>query len=121
MDNPSRTVLDFKFTGEIQPILEKWAGENYFNTRDGGDGFTEFQRGGGVMMCPILVKIKQTGEMVHMQTWLEVDMLTQFTSLFMAPTQSAIDSSSTRLWREREIARLYVNRLLKELGQPQIT
>ena len=121
MDNPSRTILDFNYKGDIQPILEKWAVENSFHTRDGGEGITECQRGGGILMCPILVQIKKSGDSVHLESWLDVDLLTQFTSLFMAPTQSAIDSSSTRLWREREIARLHINRLLKELGQPPIT
>lgn len=121
MDNPSRTVLDFKFKEDIKPILEKWALDNNFHIRDGGEGVIECQRGGGVMMCPIKVQIKQTGEKVQMETWLEVDLLTQLTSLFMAPAQSAIDSNNTLLWREREIARLHVNRLLKELGQPPVT
>lgn len=121
MDDPSHTILDFKYKEDIKPVLEKWAVDNNFHTHNGGEGMTEYQHGGGVMMCPIIVQIKQSGDNIHLETWLEVDLLTQFSSLFMAPTQSAIDSNGTRLWREREIARLHVNRLLKELGQPPVT
>ena len=120
MDSPSRTILNFIFSGESKPIIEKWADENFFNVRSGDDGGIECQRGGGVMMCPIMVRLTQTGESVHLETWLEVDLLTQLTTLFMAPTQSTIDSSSTRLWREKEIARISVNKLLHEFGQPPI-
>ena len=116
----SRTILDFSFKGDVYPILEKWAAENSFSTRNGAEGAIECQRGGGVLMCPVLLKIKQNGSSIHMETWLQVDILTEFTTLFNAPAQSAIDSSAKLLWREREIARLYVNKFLKELGQPPI-
>jgi hypothetical protein len=120
MLDSSRTILDFSFNGELTPILEKWAAENSFVTRNGPEGAIECQRGGGVVMCPVLLQIKQNGNSVHLETWLQVDILTEFTTLFNAPAQSAIDSSANLLWREREIARLYINRLLKELGQPPI-
>jgi hypothetical protein len=116
----SRTILDFSFNGDVHPILEKWATENSFITRNGAEGAIECQRGGGVLMCPVLLQIKQTGNNIHLETWLQVDILTEFTTLFNAPAQSAIDSSAKLLWREREIARLYVNKFLKELGQPPI-
>ena len=116
----SRTILDFSFNGDVYPILEKWATENSFITRDGPEGAIECQRGGGMMMCPVLLQIKQSGNNIHLETWLQVDILTEFTMLFNAPAQSAIDSSVKLLWREREIACLYVNRFLKELGQPPI-
>jgi hypothetical protein len=116
----SRTILDFSFNDDVYPILEKWATENSFFTHNGVEGAIECQRGGGVLMCPVLLQIKQTGNSVHLETWLKVDLLTEFTTLFNAPAQSAIDSNATLLWRERDIARLYVNKLLKELGQPPI-
>ena len=116
----SRTILDFAFKDNILPILQKWADENSFVTRDGPEGAIECQRGGGVIMCPVLLQIKQSGSSVHLETWLQVDILTEFTTLFNAPAQSAIDSSAKLLWREKDVARLYVNKLLKDLGQPPI-
>ena len=116
----SRTILDFSFNGNVFPILEKWAAENSFNTRNGVEGTIECQRGGGVMMTPVLLQIRQTGNNIHLETWLQVDILTEFITLFNAPAQSAIDSSAKLLWREKEIARLYINKFLKELGQPPI-
>jgi len=120
MVESSRTILDFSFNGDINPILEKWAADNSFVTRDGVEGAIECQRGGGVLMCPVLLQIKQNGSSMHLETWLQVDILTELTTLFNAPAQSAIDSSAKLLWREKDIARLYVNRLLKEFGQPSI-
>ena len=46
-----------------------------------------------------------------------MDILTGLITLFNAPVQSAIDSSTKTLYREREFARLYVNKLLKDLDQ----
>jgi len=120
MANKARTILNFNYKDDIQPILTKWADENGFHLRDIGKGVIECQRGGGVVMCPILLQVKQTGENIHLETWLMVDLLTQFTSLFSAPSQSPIDSSVDGLPRERDIARHFINKLLDQLGQPQI-
>ena len=120
MADRARTILDFKYEGEIQPIIKKWGDENGFHVRDIDEGIIECQRGGGVVMCPILLRVKQTGTKIHLETWLMVDILTQFTSLFSAPAQSPIDSSVNGLPRERDVARLFVNKLLAELGQPPI-
>ena len=120
MQKSSRTILDFSFKDDILPILNQWADENSFVTRAGPEGAIECQRGGGVVMCPVLLQIKQSGSNVHLETWLQVDILTELTTLFNAPAQSAIDSSGKLLWREKDIARLYINRLLKDLGQPPI-
>jgi hypothetical protein len=116
----SRTRIDFSYREDIFLILERWASENSFSIRKGVNGVIKCRRGGGVMMPPVMVQIKQTGNTIHLETWLQVDILTEFTTLFNAPAQSAIDSSAKGLWREREIARLYINKLLKELGQPPI-
>jgi hypothetical protein len=116
----SRTILDFLFAGDVHPILEKWASENSFTIRKGARGAITYRRSGGVMMPPVLLQIKQIEKSVHLETWLQVDILTEFTTLFNAPAQSAIDSSTKGLWREREIARLHVNKLLKEFSQPPI-
>ncbi len=121
MVESSRTILDFSFHGDLYPILEKWAAENSFATREGENGAIECQRGGGMMMCPVLLQVKQSGRSVHLETWLQVDLLTEFITLFNAPAQSAIDSSTKLLWREKDLARLYVNKLLKELDQPPIS
>jgi hypothetical protein len=120
MVESSRTILDFSFDDDVNPILKKWAAENSFVTRGGIEGAIEYQRGGGVMMTPVMLQIKQSGKNVHLETWLQVDLLTEFITLFNAPAQSAIDSKTQSLWREREIARLYVNNLLQQLGQPPI-
>lgn len=116
----SRTILDFSLDDDVYPILKEWASENGFIIRSEIEGTIVCQRGGGVMMSPVMLQIKQSGKNVHLETWLQVDLLTEFITLFNAPAQSAIDSNTQTLWREREIARLYINKLLKELGQPPI-
>ena len=120
MPERARTILDFSYEGEIQPIINKWADENGFHVREIDNGIIECQRGGGVVMCPILLQIKQSEHKIHLETWLMVDILTQFISLFSAPAQSPIDSSVNGLPRERDVARHFVNKLLDKLGQPPI-
>jgi hypothetical protein len=117
----SRTILDFSFAGDIHPILEKWAAENGFKPLSGVEGAIEYKRGGGVMMCPVLLQLRQSDVSVHLETWLQVDLITEFTTLFNAPAQSSLESGTTTLlWREKEMARFYINKLLKELGQQPI-
>jgi hypothetical protein len=120
MQESSRTKLDFNFSGKADKVIEKWAAENSFVVRQVADDTIECQRGGGVLMCPVLVQIRQNGAQVHFKTWLQVDLLTEFTTLFNAPAQSAIHSGEKLLWHEKEIARLYVNKLLKEFKQAPI-
>jgi hypothetical protein len=120
MIESSRTILDFPFKDDMQPILEKWADANRFVMRQADNGASECQRGGGMLMCPVLLQIRQTGGNIHLETWLQVDILTEFTTLFNAPTQSAIQSGGTLLWREKDLARMYVNQLLRDLHQPPI-
>jgi hypothetical protein len=121
MATRTKTILNFKYKGEIRPMLEKWAKENAFNIRDATEeGVIECQRGGGSMMCPIYLHIQQTNEEVHMEIWLKVDLLTEFANLFTVPSQSGIETDIDGLYREREIARFFINKLLKELNQPSI-
>ena len=72
------------------------------------------------MMCPIIVQMQQKDNEVHLEIYLKVDLLTQFTTLFTASEQSAIDSSVEGLWQERALARDLVNPLLEGLKQAKI-
>lgn len=120
MAESSKNSFDFRAPGNAHSVLEKWADQYHFNIRELEGGVLECQRGGGMMMCPIIVQMQQKGDEVHLEVFLKVDLLTQFTTLFMAPEQSAIDSSVEGLWRERALARDLVNPLLEALKQPKI-
>jgi hypothetical protein len=121
MTEPSRTKLDFTYKGDITAVVDQWAKENHFKVSPNADGSLACRRGGGVMMCAVILEVRQTGEQVHLETWLAVDILTEFASLFTAPQESAIQSGETLLWREKELARWYVNPLLERLEQPPIS
>ena len=120
MAESSKNIFDFRAPGNARSVLEKWAEQYHFHIRELEGGGLECQRGGGMMMCPIIVQMKQKGDEVHLEIYLKVDLLTQFTTLFMAPERSAIDSSVEGLWRERALARDLVNPLLEALKQPKL-
>lgn len=120
MTRSSKTVLDFEFGKNIEPILSEWAKYYGFNIKTIADGKYFCKRGSGIMMCAVCLEILQTDKKVHLETWLEVDLLTEFTSLFMAPQRSDLKSKGALLWREKEIGRSYINPLLAKFGQSAI-
>lgn len=120
MAKSSRTVLDFDFSKKIEPIVREWAKTYGFKLQTTPEGKLVGKRGSGVMMCGISLEVQQTGKKAHLETWLDIDLLTEFASLFMAPQQSALKSAGSLLWREKDVARSYINPLLAKLGQPPI-
>jgi hypothetical protein len=72
------------------------------------------------MMCPIILHLQQTNENVHIEVWLQVDLFTEFANLFSIPPQSGIENDINGLFSERQVARFFINKLLKELNQPPI-
>jgi len=117
----SRTLLDFIFKEDIQPIVKEWAEEFRFKVSPAEKGGLRCRRSGSVMLCGVILEVQQTGNQVHLETWLDVDILTEFSTLMNAPKESAIQSGETLLWREKEFARRYVNPLLERLNQPLLT
>jgi hypothetical protein len=115
---PSRTILDFTYEDDIRPIVKEWAEEFHFKVSPAENGGLRCRRSGSVMLCGVMLEVQQSGSRVHLETWLDVDILTEFATLFNAPKESAIQSGETLLWREKEFARRYVNPLLERLNQP---
>lgn len=115
---PSRTRLDFTHQEDVYPIVEEWAEEYHFKVSPAEGGGLRCRRGGSVMLCGVILEVQQTGSRVHLETWLDVDILTEFSTLMNAPKECAIQSGDTLLWREKEFARRYVNPLLERLNQP---
>jgi hypothetical protein len=115
---PSRTILDFTYEDDIRPIVKEWAEEFHFKVSPAENGGLRCRRSGSVMLCGVILGVQQSGSRVHLETWLDVDILTEFATLFNAPKESAIQSGETLLWREKEFARRYVNPLLERLNQP---
>lgn len=118
---PSRTILDFTYKEDIQPIIKEWAEEFHFKVSPAENGGLHCRRSGSVMLCGVILEVQQTGSQVHLETWLDVDILTEFSTLMNAPKECAIQSGETLLWREKEFARRYVNPLLERLNQPLLT
>ena len=118
---PSRTILDFTYKEDIQPIVKEWAEEFHFKVSPAENGGLRCRRSGSLMLCGVVLEALQSGSRVHLETWLDVDILTEFASLFNAPKESAIQSGETLLWREKEFARRFVNPLLERLNQPLLT
>lgn len=118
---PSRTRLDFTFEEDIQPIIKEWAEEFHFKVSPGENGGLHCRRSGSVMLCGVVLEAQQSGNRVHLETWLDVDILTEFATLFNAPKECTIQSGETLLWREKEFARRYVNPLLERMNQTWLT
>lgn len=117
----SRTILDFTYQEDIQPIIKEWAEEFHFKVSPAENGGLRCRRSGSLMLCGVVLEVQQTGSQAHLETWLDVDILTEFSTLMNAPKESAIQSGETLLWREKEFARRYVNPLLERLNQPLLT
>ena len=92
---PSRTILDFDYKEDTHPIIKEWAEEFYFKVSQAENGGLRCRRAGSVMLCGVILEVQQTGSQVHLETWLDVDILTEFATLFNAPKESAIQSGET--------------------------
>lgn len=116
----SRTIRDFTVPTNIWPRVESWAASEGFRLiADEGDR-RRFQKGHGLLVLPTKLEISQSGDDVHLETWIYAAMINRMFSLFLLPEEITLESGGLRAVIPRAISRDSINRLMIQLGQPMI-
>ena len=115
-----RTIRDFSAKEEIWPVVEGWAKETGYRLRESEQSQRLYQKGHGILVAPMMLKISQTEEKVHLEAWIRAGLFVRLMALFIIPSEMGIESGGFRGVAPRRIARKAVNKLLERLGQPLI-
>ena len=102
-----RTKVQFRYNGDLWPIVEKWATENGYRQKDSGGTKRTFQKGS------FMLKIKNGKPQKTIEAWIKAGVIA--TSLGM-PAEMGIESGGFTGAARRSIARKSVNKLLGQLG-----
>ncbi len=128
VDPQKRTVVRFPVGptfGDPWQVIAGWAQHTKFLPRAPQQANQRlFQRGTGLMTAPMRALFTLTGEapnqVMELQAYLSVPLITRIMALFMLPAEMHIRSGGFRAMLPRSIARKAVNELLVRIGQPPI-
>ena len=115
-----RTTLRFDSTGDIWPVVEKWANENGYRQKESVGHEKLYQKGVGFFVAPMMLKVRHENQETNVEAWIRANILVRFMSLFILPSEMGIESGGFRGVLPRNIARKAVNMLLAQLGQSPI-
>ena len=115
-----RTIIEFNHTGDVLPVVEAWAKQNGYKL-NGNEGTARvFKKGTGFLVAPMLLSIEASSGRVRLQAWVRFNLLARMQTLFMLPKEMSIESGGFRGSIPKKMARTAVNKLLGQLGQPEI-
>jgi len=115
-----RTILDFTAGAEVWPVVDEWAKETGFSLIETSGTQRLYQKGKGFFVAPMMFQIDQSGDQIHIETWIRFGWFTRMQSLFMLPAELEIISGGLRGVAPRGVARKAVNKLLERLNQTPI-
>ena len=119
MAKNTKTVREFQYAGDFWREVESWAAENRYKTTQESSSRI-YRKGKGWITAPIAVKLDQQGDQIRLEAWVNVDTLARLGSLFIVPSEMALESGGFRLAMPRETGRKEVNKLLSRLHQSEI-
>jgi hypothetical protein len=115
-----KTTVLFNHTGDIWPVVEGWARETGFNLKETSPKERLYQKGIGFLVAPMLLRASCNGEQCTLEAWVRVNVLVRLMALFLVPSEMGIEPGGFKLVAPRSIARGAINKLLVQLGQPEI-
>ena len=113
----SRTTRDFKFEGDIWPIVEDWAKMTRFKLKESSKTRKLYVKSWGIAIDSMMLEIKKTEEKIRLEAWVKV------TPIWWSPMEVPIESkySVNYGWvPQTKKTRRLVNKLLEKFGQPEI-
>jgi hypothetical protein len=115
-----RTTCRFSSTGDIWPVVEKWANEKGYKQKKSVGQERLYQKGVGFLVAPMMLKISHEDQETNIEAWIRANILVRLMSFFILPAEMGIESGGFRGVVPRNIARKAVNTLLAQLGQTPI-
>lgn len=118
----TRTILDFPSPPDWRAISTEWAKQHGFQAAQAQTETSLLYTRKNAWLSPaVWVSLDEHDLELHIETWLELDELTQLFTLFATPQQNGLESSRNGADVDRANARLAVNRLLDLLGVQTIS
>lgn len=111
-----RTNRNFRFNGDIFPIIERWTQENRFQVVENTGNERTYRKGLG-WTAPIMLKVKSENQEIYLETWIQNTFFMRLKSLFVLPEEIGIESGGFINALDRKSARKAFNLLLGQLGQ----
>ena len=115
-----RAIIQFNYTKDIGPIIEKWATKNAYILKESNGNEKLDQKGVGFLVAPMLLKVIKNESSITMEAWIRASLPVRIMSFFILPAEITIKSGGFKAVIPRDIARKAVNELLLQLGQPLI-
>jgi hypothetical protein len=115
-----KTTVSFKHTQDIWPIVEGWARENGFNVIETAPTGKLYQKGMGLMVAPMMLRVSDNEGQCTLEAWVRANLFVRLMALFLVPAEMGIESGGFKMVAPRLIARKAVNKLLAQLGRPDI-
>ena len=115
-----RTIIRFSSTGDVWPVVEKWANENGYKPKESAGQERTYQKGVGFLVAPMMLKVRHENQETNIEAWIRANILVRLMSFFILPAEMGIESGGVRGVLPRNIARKAVNALLAQLGQSPI-
>ena len=116
----ARTIRDFTTEFDPWPIIDGWANETGYRLKSGIGPSRLYQKGVGFLTAPMMLQIDQTGNRLHVEAWIRVNLFVRITALFLIPAEMGIESGGFKLVVPRSLARNRINTLLQRLNQVPI-
>lgn len=116
----SRTTLDFRAPGELWPWIDQWANSTGFHIVQSAGPMRLYQKGSGFWIAPTMVSFQQSGDVIHLESWVRANLFVRLMALFIIPAEMEVRSGGFRMVIPRKYGREAVNKLLAELKLPLI-
>jgi hypothetical protein len=116
----NRTQISFPINGDIWPVVDGWARANGYTRKAPTGSERLYQKGTGMMVAPMMLSLRQAGNMITLEAWVRSNLFVRLMSFFILPPEIGIESGGFKAVLPRKIARDAVNGLLHQLGVPLI-
>jgi len=116
-----RTTREFRYSSEIWPVIESWAGENGYILKKAEGATRLYHKGNWQLMAPACLQVTQQDDQVTLEAWVKADFYLLMSLLTGKQPEAQLESGGLVATVPRRVARAAVNNLLSVLGQAPIT
>jgi hypothetical protein len=116
----ARTRFAFPCGWDIWGVVERWSNIEDAALKGGGGAQRLYQKGRGLMVAPMMYSFTQANGQIYVEAWVRCNMFARLASFFILPAEMSIESGGFKGVLPRKIAREALNRLLAQIGGPQI-
>ena len=92
MATAARAIREFRTDQDVWKVLDSWARETGYQLIEGAEGRGLYQKGIGLLVAPMKLEVRTTGDLVHLEAWVHVPFISRLMSLFILPDEITVES-----------------------------